>query len=197
MAGDFGEILVFLYQASKEHSATAIGPKKWRLKQDRTKPAPYSDVIHFLLPNWPNSSTDDILLCSEVKTKSTNGDSTPIKSAIEDSGKDRVSRLAKTLTWLKERALIEDLGETTIAHLERFIKATEHPPAQKKFKAVAVICSSLLEQELEDAPSELPTGYSVIVISVPNLRETYMKIFETARQSFSEPIHADGTGGEG
>lgn len=35
MAGDFGEILVFLYHASVETGAELIGPKKWRLKQDR------------------------------------------------------------------------------------------------------------------------------------------------------------------
>src|SRR5690606_23134807 len=35
MAGDFGEILVFLYQAAVEPGVDLIGPKKWRLKQDR------------------------------------------------------------------------------------------------------------------------------------------------------------------
>ena len=53
MAGDFGELLVYFYQAAKEHPRFAFGPKKWRLKQDRTKPAPRSDVIHFVLPSWP------------------------------------------------------------------------------------------------------------------------------------------------
>lgn len=56
MAGDFGEILVFLYHAALEHPLTVIGPKKWRLKQDRTKPAPYSDVVHFVMPSWPLAS---------------------------------------------------------------------------------------------------------------------------------------------
>ena len=32
MTGDFGEILVYLYQASQEHPRLAIGPKKWQLK---------------------------------------------------------------------------------------------------------------------------------------------------------------------
>lgn len=186
MAGDFGEVLVYFYQAAKEHPKVAVGPKKWRLKQDRTKPAPHSDVIHFVLPSWPTPSTQDVLLCSEVKTKSTNGASSPIKAAIADSAKDRTSRLARTLVWLKERALVEDLGDVTIPHLERFINATDHPLATKRFRAIAVICTSLVEQELGDAPTEALTGCSVVVISVPELQQTYTAIFEAARQSVFE-----------
>lgn len=104
MAGDFGEILCYMYQGAAAQSAAVVGAAKWRLKQDRTKPSPHSDVVHFLVPNWPTPSSDDAILCAEVKTKSTAGASTPIKSAIEDSKKDRTSRLAKTLVWLRERA---------------------------------------------------------------------------------------------
>ena len=77
MAGDFGEILVFLYHAAEEHPMAVIGPKKWRLKQDRTKPTPYLDVVHFVVPTWPDSSEHDCLVCSEVKTKSTAGSRLP------------------------------------------------------------------------------------------------------------------------
>lgn len=89
MARDFGEILVYLYHAAGEHPKIAFGPKKWRLKQDRTKPTPHSDVVHFVLPAWPTPSQQDVLLCSEVKTKSTDGASTLIASAIADSAKER------------------------------------------------------------------------------------------------------------
>ena len=37
MAGDFGEILVYLYQGAREQPNVAYGATKWRLKQDRTK----------------------------------------------------------------------------------------------------------------------------------------------------------------
>ena len=114
MAGDFGEILVYIYQATKALPKATIGPKKWRLKQDRTKPAPYSDVIHFILPNWPQASAQDEILCAEVKMKATNGDSTPIQDAIRDCAKDRTSRLSKTLEWLKARALGETLGKSRL-----------------------------------------------------------------------------------
>src|SRR5262245_35927009 len=39
MAGDFGEILVYLYQGTRERAGAVAGATKWRLKQDRTKPA--------------------------------------------------------------------------------------------------------------------------------------------------------------
>ena len=51
MAGDFGEILGYFYQSTKALPEFAVGVKKWRLKQDRTKPAPKSDVVHFLMPD--------------------------------------------------------------------------------------------------------------------------------------------------
>lgn len=182
MAGDFGEILVFLYQAATTKSSKVIGPKKWRLKQDRKKPAPYSDVVQFVLPRWPQPSTEDQILCSEVKTKSTAGSSSPIIAAMADCKKDRTSRLAKTLVWLKERALGEDLGTTTIKHLNRFIHATDHPEAKKRFRAVAVVCASLVDEELAaDAPDEQPSDHTVVVLAVPNLKQRYEEVFEAAQ----------------
>ncbi len=186
MAGDFGEIIVYLYHAVLEHPMAVIGPKKWRLKQDRAKPAPYSDVVHLVLPSWPQATKDDRVLCSEVKTKSTSSGSSPITAAIADCEKDRISRLAKTLVWLKERALWEDPGTTTVEQLERFINATDHPPAQKHFRAVAVVSSSLVDRELKDAPAETPADYTVVVISVPDLKEVYEAVFKAARATVAE-----------
>jgi hypothetical protein len=181
MAGDFGEILVYLYLSTKE--LTAFGPKKWRLKQDRTKPAPHSDVLHFVLPTWPKASDQDVLLCSEVKTKSTKSKFNPINAAIGDGAKDRTSRLTRTLVWLRERALVESLGDVQIAHLERFINATEHPEATKIFRAVAVICKSLVEDELKHAPKKAAPEYTVVVIAVPDLKETYSAVFAAAKKA--------------
>ncbi|MCC6151850.1 MAG: DUF1837 domain-containing protein [Planctomycetes bacterium] len=184
MAGDFGEILVYLYQCAKD--VKSFGPKKWRLKQDRTKPAPHSDVLHFTLPTWPKASDEDVLICSEVKTKSTNGDSTPIQSAIEDSAKDRTSRLVRTLVWLRERALVESLGDVQIAHLDRFINATDHPEAKKQFRAVAVVCKSLVDDELRYAPRKAVAEYAVVVIAVPDLKKTYSAVFAAAHKAVSQ-----------
>lgn len=187
MAGDFGEILVYFFQAAKELPAKAFGPKKWRLKQDRTKPSPYSDVVHFVLPSWPTPSKNDLLLCSEVKTKSKKKNSTPIKDAIRDIAKDRTSHLARTLVWLRDRALLEPLGDVEIAHLDRFINTTDYPAATKRFRAVAVICSSLVDGELKDAPTVATTDYTVVVISVPELYRTYTSVFDAARKALPPP----------
>ena len=183
MAGDFGEILVYLFQGTERHVCTPIGVTKWRLKQDRTKPAPYSDVIHFILPLWPQPSADDTVLCAEVKTKSTHGASNPIEEAIADSRKDRTSRLARTLVWLRERALTEDLGETQIEHLDRFINATDHPRATKRFRAVAVLSADLETAELQKVAPGARSDSALVVIVVPHLKDVYTDVYDAARDA--------------
>lgn len=180
MAGDFGEIVCYLYQSTKELPAFAIGVKKLRLKQDRTKPAPKSDVVHFLMPDRPNSGFEDAILCAEVKLKSTAGNSMPIASAIEDCAKDRTSRLAQTLVWLRERAMTEHLGDVDIPLLDRFINLVDHPPVSKRFRAVAVVCESLVDKELQSAPNVPSPDFSLLVISIPNLKQIYEAVFSAA-----------------
>lgn len=180
MSGDFGEVLTYFYQAARELPVSAIGPKKWRLKQDRTKPAPKSDVIHFVMPNRPHPSAADAVLCSEVKAKATAGGSTPIADAIVDCKKDRTSRLSSTLVWLRDRAMTTDLGDVDIPLLNRFIDAVDNPPAAKRFRAVAVVCNALLENELIAAPADPDPEFTLVVIGVPDLRTTYTAVFAAA-----------------
>jgi hypothetical protein len=184
MAGDFGEILIYFYHAARLHPSVAFGPKKWRLKQDRTKPTPHSDVIQFILPSWPTPTDSDVVVCSEVKVKATESRTwRPIPAAIEGCEKDRTSRLARTLVWLRERLLTEDIGSVRLEHLNRFIEAIDHPPAIRRFCAVAVICSSLVEEELETIPDDAPQAYSLVIVSVPSLKELYGGIYDAVRNS--------------
>ena len=44
MAGDFGEMLAFIFQLADKGELDLCGPKKWRLKIDRRKASPMSDV---------------------------------------------------------------------------------------------------------------------------------------------------------
>lgn len=187
MAGDFGEIVTFLFLGASPHPQQVIGPKKWRLKQDRLKPAPYSDVVQFVVPEWPIPSEEDRVVCAEVKTKSTDGTSTPISAAIADSGKDRLGRLSKTMAWLKERAIVGDLEPTTIPVVDRFLDAIDHPPASKDFWAVAVICASLVDAELMDAPDAAPDHCVVAIIVVPDLKTRYEEVFAAIGASVAEP----------
>ena len=85
--------------------------------------------------------------------------------------------------WLRERALTEDLGDIQLAHLERFINATEDPPVRKRFRAVAVVCASLIENELPDAPTDAHPEYEVVVISVPELHAIYTAVYQAALHS--------------
>lgn len=187
MAGDFGEILTYFYQGVTTLPRTAIGLKKWRLKQDRNKPAPYSDVVHLVLPDWPKPSAQDSVLCSEVKTKSTAAPSTPIQSSIEDCGKDRTSRLAKTLLWLRDRAITGSAEGADYHQLNRFIENAGLPATDKRFQAVSVICESLVKAEIANVPSKASSDYTLVVISVPNLKTTYEAVFTAAMAALPPP----------
>jgi hypothetical protein len=181
LSGDFGEILTYLYHAAAEHPKDIIGPKKWSIKQDRNSASPKSDVVLFSLAEWPNASEDDVVHCFEVKAMATKKkDATPIQDAINDCEKDRTSRLADTLVWLKDRAMERDLGSVEIAHLDRFINAIDYPEAKYQFNAVAVICSSLVEDQIKSAPDQADPEYNLLIISVPELKKTYTKVFESA-----------------
>lgn len=192
MSGDFGEIVGYIYLASREAATAVIGPKRWRLKNDRTKPAPGSDIVQLILPQWPQASDQDRIVCAEVKAKATAGNFAPITAAIEGSQKDRTSRLSRTLVWLRERSLLQDIGTVTIPQLNRFINATEHPPHVRQYHAIVVICSNLVEAELATlVPATIPEGCALAVISVPHLQNTYTTVFEAVHQSVAaapEPL---------
>lgn len=186
MAGDFGEILTALFQAAREHPGEVLDPKKWRLKQDRTKPAPGSDVVQLILPHWPNPSDEDRVICSEVKTKSTRGSSKPVATAIEDSKKDSSRRFVRTLNWLKERALDTGLSTVSVDQLDRFIRAVDYPPARRDFRAVAVISAALVEAELEGVEAPPAEERALIVISVPDLKANYESMYDATLISADE-----------
>ena len=191
MSGDFGEIISYIYLASREQGAAVIGPKRWRLKQDRTKSAPCSDVVQLILPQWPNASADGtVSSAGEVKAKATAGPFTPIANAIQGSLKDSTSRLSRTLVWLRERRILEDFGRVTIDQLNRFINATEFPPYTRQFHAIAVICSNLVDGELATlVPESIPQGCALAVISIPNLQNTYTTVYGAVHNSVA-PVPA-------
>ncbi|WP_155980905.1 hypothetical protein [Nocardia sp. CNY236] len=155
-----------------------MDPKKWRLKVERTKAAPKADVVQFVLPEWPTPSARDRVLCAEVKTKATKGSFTPIQNAIEGSAMDRAGRLVKTLLWLQERAILGDLGTVTLDQINRFVDATDYPPAHREFRAVAVICANLVAAETASVTVPAADECALIVITVPDLKSTYQAVFD-------------------
>lgn len=191
MSGDFGEILTALFMGARELPNEMLDPKKWRLKQDRLAPAPKSDVVQFHAPDWPTASAEDRIVCGEVKTKATPGGNR-IPEAIADSIKDRKGRLIKTLTWLREHALSDGLGNiapgtVSLEHIERFINASDHPPAKHDFKAVVVICESLKEDELQENVL-LHEGCALVVIAVPDLKARYEEVFAALVASVGDEV---------
>lgn len=186
MAGDFGEILTSLLQIALDHPTEVLDPWKWRLKADRTKPASGSDIVQFVLPDWPNASEEDRLICSEVKTKSTKSKSSPIAEAIADSRKDSARRLPKTLAWLREKALDPGIESVSLEQVERFIDAVDHPPASREYRAVAVICSSLVAEEINDIEVPPKEERAVVVLSIPALKQNYEAVYDAALRSSAE-----------
>jgi len=186
MAGDFGEILTSLVQAVEDHGGELLDPRKWRLKNDRTKAAPRSDVVQFVLPEWPEASANDRLVCSEVKTKSTAGKQSPILQAITDSEKDSDGRLVKTLVWLRERALDTGLETVSLGQLDRFIKAVDYPAAIHDFRAVAVVCADLIESELQDIALPDMEDRALVVIVVPDLKDTYESVYDSIVETVAD-----------
>lgn len=183
MAGDFGELLAYIFHLADNDQLQLCGPKKWRLKIDRRQPSPMSDVVQFALPTWPTASVNDQLLCSEVKIKSTSSSFQPISDALKHSRKDRASRLAKTLVWLKERTILGAETDTDTEQLDRFIKAAENPAFSKSFKAIAFVCNGLIEDELVADPPATDPHHQIVVIGVPELKETYQQVFDAVAQS--------------
>lgn len=179
MSGDFAEMLTAIALAAMEHPVDVVELKKWRYKADRRKPAPYADVVQFVLPHWPAPSADDRLVCVEVKSKALKKKSwSPIEQALIGSKTDQDGRLGLTLQWLREKSR-RDKNTLATEQVERFLHAAKHPPAAHQYKAVAVISSKLVAEELaKERETSLPET-TVIVIGVPDLKVTYTHVYAT------------------
>jgi hypothetical protein len=180
MSGDFGEILT-LFFLSSECTVKTVPVKKWRYKQDRRKAAPHSDVVILYRRSKNNkASKKDFVICAEAKQKATDSSFDPISGAIEGYEKDRNGRLARTLVWLKEKAIDQDSVEA-IDFITRFTEISKIEYA-KYFKAVAIIDLKLLDDELirEIPVPEQNELFEVIVLGIPDLKIFYETIFQKA-----------------
>jgi hypothetical protein len=177
MAGDFGEILTLFYLAS-DLDLRASKIKKWRFKQDRRKPAPHSDVIILYRENDDVSSRNDYVYCAEAKVKSTSSTGAPIENSILGYESDKTGRLARTLVWLKEKAI--DRGDAdSLTFMKRFTENHLDVEFRKHYRAVAVIDCEFLDEELLKSIEIPPQSveFKVIVIGIDNLKEFYQECF--------------------
>jgi hypothetical protein len=178
MSGDFGEILTAFYFAVRSRPTLTIDPVRWRYKAQRTKAAPGSDVVQLLLPSWPVATSEDRVICAEVKAKATTSTFDPIKKAGEGSKQDRSGRLTNTLVWLKDKALTDGSDTVTVAQLDRFIQAVDHPAISPDFRAVAVIDATMVADEVAKGTMPNPDECALVVMSVPDLKKHYTALFD-------------------
>lgn len=178
MSGDFGEILTLFFLGSERDEKVML-IKKWLYKQDRAKPAPHSDVV-ILYREFENmASAKDFVISAEAKQKSTKGKFAPIVAAIEGLEKDHTGRLARTLAWLREKAIDHGTNEQ-VAFIERFTHDLSATYA-KHYKAVAIIDVELLDDELNRKPCPAVNGaFEVVVIGIKDLKTFYESVFDRA-----------------
>jgi hypothetical protein len=179
MSGDFGEVLTLFFLGSERDEKTNL-IKKWRYKQDRSKAAPHSDVIIFHRKSTKTASEKDFVICAESKQKSTESPFQPILKAIEGYESDKIGRLARTLVWLREKAIDQE-SEQAIDYLNRF---TVDPTTKysKYYKAVAIIDRDLLNDEITKTISlpEQNDEFEVVVLGLKDLKNLYETCFSRA-----------------
>jgi len=179
MSGDFGE-LVTLYFLSAQCAEKTIPIKKWRYKQDRLKATPHSDVIMLYCSSPGKPSPQDYVICAETKQRATTSDSKPIQKAIEGYEKDKVGRLARTLTWLREKAIAQEkVGDIELVNRFTIDVSVDY---LKYFKAVAIVDRTLLDEEITQK-IELPqqnASLEIIVLGIEGLKNLYEAVFRRA-----------------
>lgn len=180
MAGDFGEILTLFYLGG-ERSESVRKLRKWQFKQDRTKAAPHSDVVILYRKHADKASKSDFVICAEAKLKSTQSTFCPIEKSVEGYNSDKTGRLARTLVWLKEKA-IDHGNPEAIAYIKRFTDDLLNTEFKKNYRAVAIIDRNFLDQELQK-PLNLPAQseeFEIIVIGITDLKQLYERSFSRA-----------------
>ncbi|MCR6097763.1 DUF1837 domain-containing protein [Salipaludibacillus agaradhaerens] len=150
MSGEFAEILTYQIIIDMYKNFNLFGPKKWLWKVDRNEPMKKTDVILFGFKNQGRVSHEDVVVSAEIKSKATEGEFHPLQDAINGSKDDYVKRMAITLSWLEEQYIrLNDLeAKNSIVRFTNSINP-DYGPFQKHFKAMAVLDSEMVQNELE------------------------------------------------
>jgi len=182
-SGDFGEIFSYfiVIEQHKPKGIHLVGPRKWRWKEDRNKPSPGSDSLLFHMQNTKKPSPQDQLVSIESKMKSVSSKSFRIQEAIDGAAKDKLSRLAKSLNWLEEK-YARNGSEDQRKVVERFLNPSIHGTFIIVNKAIAIIDSTLESGETSQTITN-PHGVVVIVFSILNLKDAYVKVRENVIKS--------------
>jgi hypothetical protein len=186
MAGEFGEITSYFALKGKYLPLKLIGPPKWRWKIDRNKALMFTDIVMFHRNITP--SEKDLIVLAEVKTKSTKQNRNPIQEALDGLQKDYVSRLARTLSWLRDIFISVEPNTEKIEYLDRFINSQEdkYGKYSKHYKAVAVIDSSFLDGALKDdmEDPDVDGDCEVVVIAIDDLKDLYESVYNAMPETY-------------
>lgn len=168
-SGDFGEIFCFhsVIENFSNKGIKLIGPYKWMWK-DRNKAAQYSDAVLF-----GSNGEKDLIVTIESKMKATKSSRHRIQDAIDGSEDDKLTRMSKTLFWLREKyARIGDVKNRKLA--DRYAQPSRYGEYNKIFKAIAVVDNHFVKEELE---KEFNKSEDIVVLlfSIEELKETYEK----------------------
>lgn len=97
-SGDFGEILTYHLAVEKYEDIIEYAPMKWRYKESKEKASPCTDVILFC------SNEEKLSILSyEVKVRATRYVDKTVENAVKEAEKDRISRIARTIVYLKRK----------------------------------------------------------------------------------------------
>jgi hypothetical protein len=172
-SGDFGEMLSYFLVI--EHYALneikIFAPRKWRWKEERNRASPFSDAVGFYREDESNPSNNDFVVCVESKMKATISNKHRIQEAIDGANKDRVSRLGKTLCWLREKYAKGGLAEMR-EFIERYSDPVGKKTYKKFFKAFTILDIEFETQEFTQLIKNAD-GISIIIISMEHLRDVY------------------------
>ncbi len=172
-SGDFGEILCFhaVIENFENKGLVLFAPRKWHWKDSRNKAAPGADAILFHVANLKKPTKKDILVTIESKMKAVNSKEHRIQDAIDGATTDKLTRMAKTLSWLEEK-YAKHGAENKRQLVERFKDPATFGDYQKHFKAIAIMDSNFEADETGKAVNNIQ-GVTVIVFSIEELKKAY------------------------
>jgi hypothetical protein len=174
-SGDFGEMLsyFFITEHYTDKGFVLFCPRKWLWKEDRNKSTPYTDVVGFYREDKTNPSENDFIVSVESKMKATKSDKHRIQDAIDGANKDKLTRLAKTLVWLKEK-YARNGDEKNRIFIERYVDPVGIGTYNKIYKAFAILERIFENAEITQLIKD-KDGITIIVITMKNLKDIYEK----------------------
>lgn len=198
MSGDFGEILTYYMATELWSQDVNYKPMKWRFKDDPKKASPKTDVILFRFVNDVNHpDANDRLITYEAKAhaKPISGKyrvhvqkpSITYKDgkyccsfvdAVFDADRDRASRAAESIIYLKNKA--EDTDDDEFMEVLKRFEYGYTIPYDAEYNAVAIIESSDIDNQISRMPKDLMTTFPDIVlycIPIKNMQQVYEAVF--------------------